>query len=859
MKKTSAIICLIISIISSVIVTVGYFLIVNSIIETNSKKNINEITSQTATYVNAYTKSSYDEMSDYIVTYSLAGDSSSLTSLYNKFNKAGIYGVGYFNEDTNEYTLLTSSNTETSFFKVDKINIKERVYTQKLSIVDSSYIFNSPVVEETTIFYNFSIEGSNIHLFALESFSSFETVLTSSLGNSYSPSYLILTKNSYIVSNTFDKSITYYSSLFDNYEDVNSLNTYIDSCQNKVGLLTIKGNKYLVGHASLLDNNYSSDSLYIYALITDSYVSSYYRAVRYVTYIYGACIIALMALFTISLLSTYNIMKKKNSKLVADFKDDLHYVLVVSKKGKVISMNKKFSSLGVRSSYLGGFEILELDGNANLIDKLLNEYPSLTMKVNDKQGESKNIKFTILKLSNGYQLVGEETSSDVTVVSNTKVTEEENAELYKDDTYGIYNIKCLIHKLNDYLIDSSLETKNKYLVYVNNKNKDELSKLYGERILSLINIQILNKLKGLLGEHEIYNIKDDNFAFIYEFKDSYHDLNKFFTRLDNEMKKPTKVLSQEMDLQVIYGLYPLNQIRGNHVTPLSIIDKVRLASDNAKNVKDHPYKIYDDGLEEIYSKDIRVADDIKHGLENNEFQAVFQPNYSLKDDKVNGFECLIRWNNPKYKYESPLTYITVAEKTGLINDIGLFTLRESFKLMKELNDPYLHVSVNVSPAQLAQRGFIQKLVNMYKEYNVPYTSICVEITETYLIESMTDVISKLEYLRSFGIKIYLDDFGMGFSSLKYLGELPVDVIKLDKEFIDGIKGDKAYRSIITNIINIANDLSLQVVAEGVEDEYQIEFLETRHCTNIQGYYFSKPVSKENAKKALSIKRKKEVK
>ncbi len=859
MKKTSAIICLIISIISSVIVTVGYFLIVNSIIETNSKKNINEITLHTATYVKSVTKSNYDEMSQYIVNYSLEGNATSLTSLYTKFNKDGIYGFGYFNEDTNEFTLLTSSNTEVGSFKTDKINIKDRVFSQKLSIIDSSYIFDSPVVNETTIFYNFSLEGSKIHLFALESFSSYETVLTSSLGSTYSPSYLILTKNSYIVSNTFDKSITYYSSLFGNYENVNSLNSYIDSCQNKVGLLTIKDNNYLVSHASLLDTNYSSDSLFIYALISDTYISSYYRAIRYVTYIYGACIIALMTLFSVSLLSTYNIIKKKNSKLVADFKDDLHYVLVVNKKARVISMNKKFSSLGVRSSYLGGFEILELNGNANLTTKLLNEYPSLTMKVNDKQGETKNIKFTILKLFNGYQLVGEETSSEVTLVSNVNLNEELNSETYKDDTYGISNIKCLIHKLNDYLLDSTLDTKNKYLIFVGNKNKDELSKLYGEKILSLINIQILNKLKGLLGENEIYNIKDENFAFIYEFKDSYHDLNKFFSRLDTEMKKPTKVLYQEMDLQVIYGLYPLNQIRGDHLTPLNIIDKVRLACDNAKNVKDRSYKIYDEGLEEIYSKDIRVADDIKHGLENNEFEAVFQPNYSLKDDKVNGFECLIRWNNPKYKYESPLTYITVAEKTGLINDIGLFTLRESFKLMKELNDPYLHVSVNVSPAQLAQRGFIQKLVNMYKEYDVPYSSICVEITETYLIESMTDVISKLEYLRSFGIKIYLDDFGMGFSSLKYLGELPVDVIKLDKEFIDGIKGDKSYRSIITNIINIANDLSLQVVAEGVEDEYQIEFLETRHCTNIQGYYFSKPVSKENAKKALSIKRKKEVK
>ncbi len=863
MKKTSAIVCLIVSIVTAVIITVGYFLIINSVIEENGKKNINEITAQTSTYINAYTKNNYDEVTNYITSYSLEANETSLDTLYSRFNKDGFYGFGYYDSSTGSYTLKTSSEeTTTNTFRQDKINIGDRVYQQKISILDSTNIFVSPRTEETIIFYNFASE-SNSHLFAIESFNTFKEVLVNGLGKDYNPSYLIMTKNSYIVANTFDDTMTYYSGFFETYSDINSLNSYIDSCVNKTGLVTIKGNKYLISHASLLDNTYSNDSLSIYALVSDNYISNYYRAVRYTTYIYGGCMILVAILFTVSLLSVYNVMKKKNSKLTADFKDDIHYVLVLNKNAKVISMNKKFSSLGVRSSYLGGFEILELNGNANLIDKLLNDYPSLTMKVNDKLGVTKNIKFTILKLGRGYQLVGEELQDEVnvvsTIISNSK-QEESQQEAYIDDIYGIYNIKCLIHTLNDYLQDSSLDTTNKYLVYVGNKKEEELSRLYGEKILSLINIEILNKLKLLLGKDaKIFNIKDNNFAFIYTFKDNYHDMTKTFTKFDNEMKKPTKILSQEMDLQVIFGLYPLSLIRGDHTNPLSIIDKVRLACDNAKNVKDRSYKIYDEGLAEIYSKDIRIADDIKNGLAKGEFETVFQPNYSLKDDKVNGFECLIRWNNPKYKYESPLTYITVAEKTGLINDIGLFTLKESFKLMKELNDPYLHVSVNVSPAQLAQRGFTQKLLNMYKEYGVPYSAVCVEITETYLIDSMEEVNSKLEYLRSFGVKVYLDDFGMGFSSLKYLGELPVDVIKLDKEFIDGIKTNKSYRSIVTNIINIANDLGLQVVAEGVEDDYEIQFLEARNCTNIQGYYFSKPVNRENAKKALSIKRKKEVK
>ena len=121
---------------------------------------------------------------------------------------------------------------------------------------------------------------------------------------------------------------------------------------------------------------------------------------------------------------------------------------------------------------------------------------------------------------------------------------------------------------------------------------------------------------------------------------------------------------------------------------------------------------------------------------------------------------------------------------------------------------------------------------------------------------MNEVIEKLKYLRSFGIKVYLDDFGTGYSSLLYLAELPVDVIKIDKAFITPLKTSKSSRTIVSELIQIATELNMEVVAEGVEDDYQVNFLEKKKCMNIQGYYFSKPVPKEQVKDTLDIKRKK---
>ena len=279
------------------------------------------------------------------------------------------------------------------------------------------------------------------------------------------------------------------------------------------------------------------------------------------------------------------------------------------------------------------------------------------------------------------------------------------------------------------------------------------------------------------------------------------------------------------------------------------------AYDKAITLKDRNYYLYDKGAQQVVEKELQISKDIETAIEKNEFVTYFQPIYSLKNNRVNGFECLLRWDNDKYRYESPFEYIKIAERVGFIHNIGFITFEESFKLLKELNDPSLHISVNVSPAQFQQIGFSQMFLELFKKYELNYDQVAIEITETFLIESMQDIIDKLNQLRGYGIKVYLDDFGTGYSSLLYLAELPIDVIKIDKEFTSQITTSKQVRGIISHVIGIADELGIEIVAEGVENEKQIQFLEKQGCDYLQGYYFSKPIPKAQVRDALKIVRK----
>jgi EAL domain-containing protein (putative c-di-GMP-specific phosphodiesterase class I) len=252
-----------------------------------------------------------------------------------------------------------------------------------------------------------------------------------------------------------------------------------------------------------------------------------------------------------------------------------------------------------------------------------------------------------------------------------------------------------------------------------------------------------------------------------------------------------------------------------------------------------------------FIKDDIMSKDIKQALYNNEFEVYYQPQYNLKLKKIVGFEALIRWKNPKYDNESPLKYIEMAEKNGMINEIGNFVLRKAFKFANTLKNNDIHISVNISPVQLMQVGFVNDFLKLFVDNELSEKSICVEITETYLINNFEEVIAKLKILQEKGIHVHLDDFGSGYSSMQYLKDLPINAIKVDKEFTKGIEIDKYSRVIVAKLITLAKDLGLYAIVEGVETPAELAYLNKINCEIIQGYIIGQAVQQEEAVKMIN--------
>jgi EAL domain-containing protein (putative c-di-GMP-specific phosphodiesterase class I) len=271
-----------------------------------------------------------------------------------------------------------------------------------------------------------------------------------------------------------------------------------------------------------------------------------------------------------------------------------------------------------------------------------------------------------------------------------------------------------------------------------------------------------------------------------------------------------------------------------------------LALNHAKESSQHKSFFYDVSLSLIASREQRMEADLANAIKNQEFYMVLQPQFNNQDEKIIGFEALIRWNNPKYASESPLKFIQMAERNNMIIDIGRIALHETFQIAKELEPYNIHVSLNISPVQILQAGFVNEIISVFEQYELKKHSISLEITETFLIGSFDLVINKLKLLQKYGFDIHLDDFGTGYSSLQYLKDLPINTIKIDRAFVINIETDAHSRAIVNMIASLAKNIGLNVVTEGIENDKQNQLVYRAGCNIIQGYLISPPVVKSEA-------------
>jgi diguanylate cyclase (GGDEF)-like protein/PAS domain S-box-containing protein len=265
------------------------------------------------------------------------------------------------------------------------------------------------------------------------------------------------------------------------------------------------------------------------------------------------------------------------------------------------------------------------------------------------------------------------------------------------------------------------------------------------------------------------------------------------------------------------------------------------------------YRAKDDGRDTIrfFLPDMQAAADnrlatekeLRHALERDELQLYFQPQVN-RDGKIIGAETLIRWIHPEKGFISPGVFIPIAEATGLILPIGKWVLHTACEHLKNWEDQGLfikHLAVNVSPRQFRQPHFIQQVQEILRATGATPNCLGLELTEGMVIDNILDTIRKMEGLKKLGIDLSIDDFGTGYSSLAYLQKMPLDILKIDQSFVRDIEQDSNDAAIVETIIAMAKHLNLEVIAEGVETSFELNFLAEKGCEIYQGYYYSRPV------------------
>lgn len=269
--------------------------------------------------------------------------------------------------------------------------------------------------------------------------------------------------------------------------------------------------------------------------------------------------------------------------------------------------------------------------------------------------------------------------------------------------------------------------------------------------------------------------------------------------------------------------------------------------------KRNTYQFFKPEMKEVFAGKMELEKDLRYALEREEFQLHYQPQIELKSGRIRGVEALIRWRHPRHGMLSPDHFIPFAEETGLIIPLGEWVIQKVCQQMQTLNDagyPPLRISINISMAQFFDRNLIRLLQEQIKKHRIRPTDLTLEITENIAFTQQEYLVSRLMELKKLGIKLALDDFGTGYSSLNQLKEFPIDILKIDKTFIDNLGKDSKSESIVEAIIKVAHDFHLSIIAEGVENMEQLIMLKQKGCDEVQGYYFSKPLSLNELEKTF---------
>ncbi|CDI49924.1 sensor protein [Clostridium tetani 12124569] len=436
-----------------------------------------------------------------------------------------------------------------------------------------------------------------------------------------------------------------------------------------------------------------------------------------------------------------------------------------------------------------------------------------------------------------------------------------NITTFKAMERNIYDLACYDSLTNLYNrnkikkeVEKLIKEKDSFkfaLLYIGIDNfkyiNDSLGHSNGDKLL----IDLSQLLKEIFSSSKIIaRANGDEFIVVLEYEEDENYIIRKINEFLNKVKMPWKIKDKELQITVSVGisLYPYN---GDEFTTL--FEKAYTSMLYRKKIGKNGYAFYSYEIDENNLNYINTVNELRRGIKHKEFTLLYQPQVDLIKGGIIGVEALIRWKHPKKGIVPPNDFIPLAEEIGYIQDISKWVIKTACKQKKQWQEKgfdNLKVSINVSNNCLKEEGFLKEFEEILKQCDVDKNGIVVEITETSIMHNLEEGMKILSKLRESGIKIALDDFGTGYSSLNYLRKLPIDILKIDRDFIKDIKYELQNEVILKHLIEVGHALGLEIVAEGIESLQQLSLLNTYGCDIGQGYLFSKPLEVQKLEELL---------
>ncbi|AZV57901.1 EAL domain-containing protein [Clostridium sp. AWRP] len=550
-----------------------------------------------------------------------------------------------------------------------------------------------------------------------------------------------------------------------------------------------------------------------------------------------------------------NNLKQLNDELLISYRiigTAMEGVLITDASGNIIKVNDSFQRIsGYKKEYLIGKNPRILKSGRHNKKFYLNMWQNLIANgywEGEIWNKAKNGKLYPKWMSitslNGSDGTVENYIAISTDISKLKMTEDKLHNLaYYDPLTGIPNRTLFYERLERALIRGNDNKKAVALLFMDLDGfkfiNDSLGHAAGDLLLKKVAFRIKSNIRK---SDTVSRLGGDEFTVILENVENQEYVKTIAQSIINKILIPYNILDQEITLGVSIGI---SMAPYDECTVEGLIRKADAAMYDAKESGKGIYSFSSKEIERKNHEILEMHIRLTTALRNNEFSLYLQPQTAFdgNDFKVVGAEALIRWETADGKIFTPDKFIPISESNRMIIPIGNWILEEIFRIDKVLKSSGINIklSINISSKQFENNNLVSKIREIFKDNSSQNIDLTIEITESFLLQNIEEAIQNLLEIKELGIGISIDDFGTGFSSLSYLTHLPVDYLKIDKSFIDDIANIN-HKNITPSIISMAKTLNLKTVAEGVETQEQINRLIDEGCDELQGYYFSRPLT-----------------